>query len=190
MCKCLEMSLDYAPNMEALIDNTLTDKNTSHSYLPIYEELFAPFRTTCSNILEVGIFDGGSMKLWHDYFPNANVYGFDLNMSRNKYVPPPRVHLSEEDAYQVEVVKRFNPGSFDVVIDDGWHTLESMCAFAGLYHRLVRPGGYLIVEDLQEVAWAETIQMHLPDSMKIRVVDRTAVKGRHDDILFIAQKPE
>jgi hypothetical protein len=83
----------------------------------------------------------------------------------------------------------FEPGTFDFVMDDGWHTLESMCKFAALYHRLVRPGGYLIIEDLQQVSWADTIKMFLPDSMNCRVLDRSTLKGRHDDILFIAQKP-
>jgi len=176
--------------MESLIDNTLSDKNTSHSYLPVYEELFSPIRNTCTRILEVGVFDGGSIKLWNDYFSDAEVYGVDLSLSRNRYIPASsRVHLMEADAYQPEFVRQFAPQSFDVVIDDGWHTLESMCKFAAVYHRLVKPGGYLIVEDLQETSWAETIQMYLPDSMVGRVVDRTSVKGRHDDIMFIVQKP-
>lgn len=176
--------------MESIVDNSLTDKNTSHSYLPVYEELFSPIRDTCSRILEVGVFDGGSIKLWNDYFPNAEIFGVDLSLSRNQYTQPsPRVHLIETDAYQPAFVKKFTPQSFDIVIDDGWHTLESMCKFAAVYHRLVKPGGYLIVEDLQDPSWAETIQMYLPDSMVGRVVDRRSVKGRHDDILFIVQKP-
>lgn len=175
--------------MENIVDNTLTDKNTAHSYLPVYESLFSPFRETCKNVLEVGVFDGGSMKLWHDYFPNANVYGFDTNLSRNGYTPPPRVHLIQADAYSLDIVKAFKPETFDFVMDDGWHTLDSMCKFAGLYHRLVRPGGYLIVEDLQRADWGDTIKMFLPDSMTSYVLDRSHIKGRHDDILFIAQKP-
>lgn len=176
--------------MEALVDNSMTDKNTAHSYLPVYEELFSPFRETCKNFLEVGVFDGGSAKLWNDYFPKANIYGFDLSLARNRYTnPSPRVHLIEADAYQLGIVKMFEPGSFDVVMDDGWHTLDSMCKFAALYNRLVRPGGYLIIEDLLQASWGETIKMYLPDSMECRVLDRSSIKGRHDDILFIAKKP-
>lgn len=176
--------------MESLVDNRLTDKNTSHSYLPVYEELFAPLRASCSRILEVGVFDGGSIKLWHDYFPQADVYGFDLSLARNQYTPTsPRVHLVEADAYQLGIVNLFQRESFDIVIDDGWHTLDSMCKFAALYHRLVKPGGYLIIEDLQEPSWGDTIQMYLPDTLVGKVVDRRSVKTRHDDILFIVQKP-
>jgi SAM-dependent methyltransferase len=176
--------------MEALIDNRITDKNTAHSYIPVYEELFAPLRESCTALLEVGVFDGGSMKLWNDYFPKANLYGFDLSLARNQYTNPgPRVHLIEADAYQLGIVRMFERESFDIVIDDGWHTLDSMCKFAALYNRLVKPGGYLIIEDLQQVAWGDLIRMYLPDTMECKVLDRSAIKGRPDDILFIARKP-
>ena len=36
-------------------DNGLTDKNTVHSYLPVYEMLFAPKRLTATDVLEIGI---------------------------------------------------------------------------------------------------------------------------------------
>ena len=45
--------------MEALIDNRITDKNTAQAYSPVYEELFAPLRESCTALLEVGVFDGG-----------------------------------------------------------------------------------------------------------------------------------
>lgn len=176
--------------MEALIDNRITDKNTAHSYIPIYEQLFSPLRETCTAILEVGVFDGGSIKLWDSYFPKANIYGFDLSLARNQYTSPSRrVHLIEADAYQLGIVKMFERESFDIVIDDGWHTLDSMCKFAALYHRLVKPGGYLVIEDLQQAAWGDLIRMYLPDSMEIQVIDRSALKGRPDDILLVARKP-
>lgn len=176
--------------METIVDNTLTDKNNEHSYLPVYESLFSPFRDTCKNILEVGVFDGGSIKLWEDYFPNATVYGFDLDLRRNKFIPrTSRVHILEADAYSPSLVRKFEPETFDAVIDDGWHTLDSMCLFAALYNNIVRPGGYLIVEDLQHPSWGDEIKKFLPPTMLTRVEDRRDVKGRHDDIMFIAQKP-
>ena len=177
--------------MESLVDNSLTDKNTGHSYLPVYEELFSPFRDTCKNILEVRVFDGGSIKLWEDYFPVANIYGLDLDLRRNKFTPRThRVHIMETDAYSPSVVGKFEHESFDAVIDDGWHTLDSMCLFAALYNNFVRPGGYLIVEDLQEPWWGDEIKKFLPSSMETRVENRRSVKGRHDDIMFIARKPK
>lgn len=38
-----------------LVDNTRTDKNTCHSYLPVYQKLFEPKKYDNNNILEIGI---------------------------------------------------------------------------------------------------------------------------------------
>ena len=61
-----------------LADNTKTDKNTTHSYLPLYQELLANKQETARNVLEIGVQDGGSIKLWHDFFIHATIYGLDI----------------------------------------------------------------------------------------------------------------
>ena len=65
-------------NLEDLVDNSKTDKNTIHSYLPLYEQLLNKRKETALNVLEVGINLGGSIKLWHDYFTNATIFGLDI----------------------------------------------------------------------------------------------------------------
>ena len=47
--------------------------------------------------MEIGISNGGSIKLWHDYFSNANIFGLDImkmrtsiNDIKNNY---PRINL-------------------------------------------------------------------------------------------------
>ena len=65
-------------NLEQLADNSRTDKNTVHSYLPLYHNLLISKKESAKNVLEIGIWNGGSIKLWHDFFPNATVYGLDI----------------------------------------------------------------------------------------------------------------
>jgi hypothetical protein len=62
-------------SLEQIVDNTRTDKNTTHSYLPLYESLFKNKKETTQNILEIGFQNGGSIKLWRDYFINATWMG-------------------------------------------------------------------------------------------------------------------
>jgi hypothetical protein len=50
-------------SLEQIVDNTRTDKNTTHSYLPLYESLFKNKKETAQNILEIGIQNGGSIKV-------------------------------------------------------------------------------------------------------------------------------
>ena len=113
-----------------LVDNTRTDKNTTHSYLDLYETLLSSKKTTAKNVLEIGIFDGGSIKLWHDYFTNATIYGLDIkkyseiwNDIKNK----DRIRLGCFDAYDETFFRTqlltLNI-KFDFMLDDGPHTLE------------------------------------------------------------------
>lgn len=49
-------------------DDRLTDKNTSHSYVEVYEKLFAAKKESATHVLEVGIgsiphWNGGSIKM-------------------------------------------------------------------------------------------------------------------------------
>ena len=67
-----------------LVDNARTDKDTIHSYLETYEDLFKNKKLTSSAVMEIGIYDGGSIKLWYDYFPNANIYGIDISRYEEK----------------------------------------------------------------------------------------------------------
>jgi cephalosporin hydroxylase len=167
-----------------------TDKHTTHSYIPIYEFLFSPIRDSCKAILEIGVQTGGSMKLWNGYFPNAIVYGIDCDIYNNRFRDPaPRIRYIQADAYTTECASTFADNSLDIIIDDGPHTLESMCQVIDLYYRAVAPGGYLIIEDVQDIEWIPTIRSHVDPNAKWSVFDRRDVKGRYDDILIVIQKP-
>ena len=65
-------------SLQEIVDNSRTDKNTAHSYLPLYQNLLIRKKETAKNVLEIGICNGGSIKLWNDFFVNANVYGLDI----------------------------------------------------------------------------------------------------------------
>ena len=60
--------------LNELVNNKHTDKNTIHSYLNLYENLLSSKKYTAKNILEIGIGypggNGGSIKMWNDYFVN------------------------------------------------------------------------------------------------------------------------
>ena len=56
-----------------------TNAIKSPAYIPIYERLFEPIRLMPISILELGVFNGGSIKVWEQYFPYAKIAGIDLN---------------------------------------------------------------------------------------------------------------
>ena len=62
-------------NLITFCDDTLTDKNTTHSYIEAYEELFSAKKETATHVLEIGIGpympNGGSILMWAGYFSQA-----------------------------------------------------------------------------------------------------------------------
>ena len=57
-----------------------TDKHTDHDYVQtIYDPMFEVWQYSKINFLEIGVYNGESMKLWSDYFTNAkNIVGVDI----------------------------------------------------------------------------------------------------------------
>lgn len=179
--------------LQNLIDNTRTDKNTIHSYLEIYEKLFSSKRLTTKNILEIGIQNGGSIKLWYDYFINANVYGLDIRKIKDvwpKLLNNERIKIGCFDAYSEEFINNQLPHlsiKFDIIIDDGPHTLESMKSFINGYIPFLENNGILIIEDVQNIEWINELTQIIPENLKkfIEVYDLRYIKNRYDDILFV-----
>lgn len=183
-------------------DNGLTDKNTIHSYLPIYEALFEKKKESATRVLEIGIGptphqNGGSIRMWSIYFPYADIHTCDIisiNHVHKCLIDHPRIYLhTSNDAYNpVFLTNTFlsKKLTFDIMIDDGPHTLDSMIAFIRMYLPLLKEDGILVVEDVQDIKWIDQLRLVTPTAYRpyIEVYDRRDVKGRYDDIMFVINK--
>jgi len=163
-----------------------TDKNCLHSYVDhVYEDLFVGVRLSAKKLLEIGVDNGGSLFMWRDYFPNAFITGVD-----NKPCPQAqgrqRIEFIEGDAYSYKVADTINDG-FDIIIDDGPHTLESMTFALLEYTKKIRTGGILVIEDIQDFHWTNILRRHIPHGFTSEVRDLRKVRNRYDDILMIVR---
>ena len=184
-------------SLEEIVDNSRTDKNTTHSYLPLYQQLLMGKKETAKNVLEVGICTGGSIKLWSDYFTNANVYGLDI-MNINKVWESIKdtekiiLHTSI-DAYNHDIfVTNFLNKNIkcDFMLDDGPHSLESMIKFIQLYSQIMTDDCILIIEDVESWDWINILTTVVPEELKkfIKTYDLRSIKNRYDDIVFTIDK--
>lgn len=101
------------------------------------------------NILEIGVFNGGGHRAWSEVFPQANVYGFDIDPSTQMSEGKIQTFIGDQlsDA-SLKSISEELPASFDLIIDDGWHQPEA--AFNSMRHflPLLNKQGYYIVEDI------------------------------------------
>lgn len=184
-------------SLKELANNERTDKNTTHSYLDLYQKLLESKKETAKNVLEIGIQTGGSIKLWHDFFTNAMIYGLDImdvNNIWHEISNKENIKLyTSTDAYNYDF---FNNNilskniKFDFMLDDGPHSLESMIKFIHLYTKVMTDDGILIIEDVQSWDWIEILKLQVPDNLKeyIKVYDLRSIKNRYDDIVFTIDK--
>jgi len=123
------------------------DKGTAHSYIDYYSKWFDCLKTKTFNLLEIGIAEGKSLKMWKEYFPNAHIFGVDIV---NK------IHYSEKnitvfhaDATSLNFLNLIETLNFDIIIDDGSHILnDQINACSHLLPRL-NSGGFYIIEDIR-----------------------------------------
>lgn len=130
-----------------------------HNYTPFYEAVLASIRTSARNVLEIGVFHGASLKMWRDYFPNATIQGLDNwegydgegHLLQKPEDLGERIVLIDGDQANRDDLLRLEELQaqlFDMICDDGGHTMEQQQVSLGYLFPLVRPGGYYIVEDL------------------------------------------
>lgn len=169
-----------------------SDKGNVHTYIQSYysKEFLLPERVR--NVLEIGIMFGGSHMLWHDYFKAANIVGMDINeeaietlYNNSEGREYDRLNLHAVDAYTQEAVDKFEDNYFNYIIDDGPHTLESQEYAVKHYLRKVRPGGKLIIEDVQSEDWFERLRAAADPELVADMKDiNLNLRKRYDDRIF------
>jgi tetratricopeptide (TPR) repeat protein len=178
-----------------------TDKDTTHSYVEIYEQLLEPILEKDGSLLEIGIQYGGSILLWKELLKNCRIFGFDiedkLSDSIKEYVKdyPKKITLEFKDAYckeTIDHIKFIYPRGFDVIIDDGPHTEESQLKCIELYLELLKDDGVLIIEDIQNFESIKVFIENIPESKffdyEPLVFDLRDKKNRYDDVIFTIKK--
>lgn len=117
-----------------------TDK-LDHGYIPFYEQ-YLPKNP--KKILEIGVHEGRSIRMWRQYFPDAEIHGLDL-FAENP-IPEGLVNVKFHKGNQCDwlLLELLRKEDFDVIIDDGSHNArDQMITFFGLFN-----GKHYFIEDL------------------------------------------
>jgi len=137
-----------------------TDKVTSRC-LERYDPILEPWLDKKITLLELGVLEGGSLLLWHDYFPQATIVGVDINPSRD-FDPSERIHIYKGSQADPEFLSRMAneiaPDGFDIIIDDASHIGEfTKAAFWHLFDNHLKPHGLYVIEDWGTGYWDDFI---------------------------------
>jgi hypothetical protein len=98
-----------------------TDKATYHNYLRFYER----YLTKPQSVLEVGVLNGASLRMWGEWCGHREVFGWDINPIQMEY---PVIRVDAHDRASIED----NAEGYDLIVDDGPHTMRSQHLLFGI----------------------------------------------------------
>ena len=160
-----------------------TDKGLQHSYLHTYSELFEEFKEEKINIVEIGIYLGGSIRLFEDWFTKATIRGYDKTFDNIRVPFKSEKILKDCRNFAPDEFKDFPP---HIIIDDASHIVEDQLWTVEICYPQLVEGGILIIEDVYDIANDKSKF----DSLGIpyELVDLRLQKNRRDDVLLVYRK--
>ena len=150
-----------------------TDKCGKHQYTPVYYDLLKDKKV--KRVLEVGVFGGASLRMWAEFFPEAEIIGFDIDPQT--FIKEDRITCVQCDQSSVSSICQAVHtvgGEFELIVDDGSHIPEDQIRTAWTLLPYLSPGGIYVIEDVgahEFKVFPEAIIKHLPDAFECLVPD-------------------
>jgi len=138
-----------------------------HTYTDVYSSMFDHCKNSIKNVFECGIGTntslvsgmgnkykpGASLRVWKDYFKNAEILGVDID--KNILFSENRITTKYVDQMDPETINDMwsnsNNVDFDLMIDDGLHTYEAgKVLFENSFHKL-KANGIYVIEDVSHL---------------------------------------
>ncbi len=121
-----------------------------HHYFEIYDRHFRRFRGKEIVVVEIGVFHGGSLQMWKNYFgPKARIYGIDID-PRTSELCEENIEIIIGSQSDRNFLRRLNKElpDIDILIDDGGHKMrQQISTFEELFGK-IRPDGVYLCEDV------------------------------------------
>jgi hypothetical protein len=98
-------------------------------------------------MIEIGVAQGNSLRMWREWMPKATIYGLDMNVYNGKENEGFTVFLgSQREPIDLETVIK-ETGRPNLVIDDGSHDgRDQKISFEYLWPKVL-PHGWYVIED-------------------------------------------
>lgn len=126
-------------------------------YFDVYDKHFARYRGKPLVMVEIGVFHGGSLGMWKDYFgPQAKIVGVDINPRAARFADD-QVDIVIGDQSDRTFLRRLREqySHIDILLDDGGHSMnQQIVTFEEMFDAVADDGVYM-VEDVHTSYWPE-----------------------------------
>lgn len=161
-----------------------TDKSLliKHPYTPVYYDLFKDRQEFVKKVFEVGVWQGASIRMWRDFFPNAQIYGLDVR--EESRIEEDRIKTFVGDSRNEKTWKKIFDEigtDIDLFIDDGSHWPSYQAITCRLVKPLLKKEVIYIIED---VRFPDELRKKLPE---YEIEEINIPKKYRDDGLVIVK---
>ena len=189
----------HAARLRHHFDVQGSDKGTGYGYHLVYGARLAR-QPAVTAVLEIGIGTnhqdvvsnmgaagrpGASLRAFRDALPAARVYGADIDariLFREERIET--FVVDQTSAASLDALGRSIEGDFDLVVDDGLHAPNANLSVLIFALPRLKPGGWLVIEDIKPVAvpfW-QVVALLLPEGYRPRIVASGGV------VLFVVER--
>jgi len=153
----------------------------------LYEKLLNRYRMSASKVLEIGVAQGYSLRMWNRFFKaECEVKGIDIAEAE---LCDESLDVTYGDSKDASLWTDWN--DFDIIIDDGDHTLNGQMRTAEVWLPKIKDTGIYIIEDLHNIH-PEQLKPVMLKTNKIEwtvdLFDMRELKNRNDDVMIVITK--
>ena len=160
-----------------------TDKIGKHNYLPVYYGLFKDRRNEVKKVLEIGVGEGAGLRMFRDFFPNAMIYGAEIDETRllkEDRIVAYLCHqgIEKDLIYLIDVIG----SDIDLVIDDGSHKPEDQYFTCATVMPMLSKKTIYVIEDVADARIMNDVGISVSNPLIVRL------GKRYDDCLIVFKK--
>lgn len=146
----LQKTIDMTSNLREIYESVPYLSIKYDTYFSAYEALLQKYVDCEVTVVEVGIFNAGSLFMWRKFFGSkARIIGIDLNPDAREWEKHGfEIFIGDQssDSFWTDLFQKI--GKVDVLIDDGGHTNRQQIVTSHYAIQNINDGGLLIVEDV------------------------------------------
>jgi hypothetical protein len=188
-----------SPTLTSLAEKYRSDKASAfveRSFTHYYDELFSGKQNKIKKVLEIGIGDGASLRMWRDFFHNATIYGADYMASR--LIKEERIETflcdQRRGDHLFNLIKQIGY-DIDLVVEDGSHRPRDQVYSCLTLMPLLKKDVIYIIENVFDLSIVNKFlryEVEIPKLVPIKRFDSNLVVVRNKpgvNISFFAKKP-
>ena len=178
-----------------------TDKcpQINHAYTPYYYELLKDRRQSIKKVLEIGVGDntiknftpeykvGGSLRMWRDFFPNAQIYGADIVPEAIFEEERIKTYLCDENKKEdlIRLISQIG-SDIDLVIDDALHHASNQISLFNTLMPMLKKDVIYVIEDASFGINKDSLEEY--NCLIPNLPPKERLKGARDRLIILRNK--